>query len=121
MRGMPRTCASSNSAESRGASIPLRVKKAVVHSKVFRTVHGPSGCAIVWAILKDGREGREGRGRKIEDGGWEESGGFVLRRRRRSRRGNWDILGHFGTLRWGRLVIWQRCDRGGEGERQVAR
>src|SRR5258706_16110620 len=72
MRGTPRTWASRSSAESRGASTPLRVKNAPVHSRVLRTVHGPSGCAIVWAILKDGREGREGRGWKIEDVGWEE-------------------------------------------------
>src|SRR5256885_13687962 len=102
MRGTPRTWARRSSAESRGASTPLRVKNAPVHSRVLRTVHGPSGCAIVWAILKDGREGREGRGWKIEDGGWQERGTLVLRRRRRSRGGNWDILGrgHFGTLRW---------------------
>src|SRR5439155_18150059 len=49
MRGHLRTCPSSSSADSRGASTFLRVKNPVVHSKMRWTVHGPSGEPLMGA------------------------------------------------------------------------
>src|SRR4051794_7368616 len=78
MRGTPSTWARRSSDASRGASICLRVKNPVVHSSVLRTVHGPSGCAIVGRIIREGRRGRQAGARaaiRARDSGEEEVGG----------------------------------------------
>src|SRR4051812_4544476 len=59
MRGRPRTWPTSSSAERRGGATSLRGKNAVVHSRVLRTVHGPSGWGIVGRIVGEGGGARK--------------------------------------------------------------
>src|SRR5205809_3445655 len=91
MRGTPSTWARSSSAERRGESISLRVKKPVVHSRIRRTVHASGMAGILGRLHSREYAGPTKRARATKDlppprrQVWLPTRAFVFRREPRPR------------------------------------